>query len=171
MIQSMLGTSSPDDGLVSQSTHWSTLWVFHTSPRDFTQDASPSHSMWITKFMVFIPISSKASSTDIPTVDITANDLYGYLPAPQCWPGIWRWWITVFFSSTILFLLPLSLMISCFTYIETLNETVSPSDVLGASLALCVTIISSLNFSPRIPLTKALLLVTIEALIVCSNGH
>ena len=52
------------------------------------------------------------------------------------------------------------------------SETGSPYDVLGASLDIFVTIISILNCSSIIPLTKdLLLLVIIEALIVCSNGH
>ena len=90
----------------------------------------------------------------------------GYLPATQCCPGIWRWCINAFFSSTLLFLLLLSFIFSCFTWIENGNETGSPSGVLVASLYLCVTIISRLNLSPRIPLTKSLFLVLIEALIV-----
>ena len=36
----MLSTSSPDDGLVSQSTHSSKIWVVHTSSIDLSQDAS-----------------------------------------------------------------------------------------------------------------------------------
>ena len=78
MSHSMLGTSSPDDGLVSQYTYWSTLWVGHNSPSYFTQDDSTSHSIWITTFLVFIPISTKASSTGIPTGVITYTDIYGY---------------------------------------------------------------------------------------------
>ena len=76
--QSMLGTSSINYGLVSQSTHWYTLWVGHTYPRNFTQDTSPSHSIWITTFLVFITISAKSSSTGIHTVVITATDISGY---------------------------------------------------------------------------------------------
>ena len=57
-------------------------------------------------------------------------------------------------------------MYSCFHWIKNGNETGSLSDVFGASLALFGTIISSLNFSPRSTLTKELLLVMIEALIV-----
>ena len=75
--QSMLVTSSPDDGLVIQSTHWSTLWVGHTYPSEFTQDDSPSLSIWITAFLVFIPIQVKASSTGIPIVVITDFDISG----------------------------------------------------------------------------------------------
>ena len=62
-------------------------------------------------------------------------------------------------------------MLSFFTWTENGNETGSPSDVLGASLAICGTIISSLNCYNRIPLTKALFLVMIEALIFFRNGH
>ena len=46
------------------------------------------------------------------------------------------------------------------------NGTDIPYYDLGASLALCGTIVSRLDRSPIIPLTKALLLVRIEALIV-----
>ena len=73
----MLGTSYPGDGLVSQSTHWSTLWVDHNSPRDFTQDSSPSHSILIAPFLAFIKISDKAYYTGTPTMVITDTDIYG----------------------------------------------------------------------------------------------
>ena len=62
-------------------------------------------------------------------------------------------------------------MLYCFTWTETGNETGSTSDVLGAYLDICGTIISNLNLSPRSTLTKVLFLVMIEALIVCSNDH
>ena len=77
MSQSILGVSSPYGGLVSQSTHLSTLFVVHNPSSDLTQDAFPSHSILITTFMDFIPISAKASSTGSPTVVITATDIYG----------------------------------------------------------------------------------------------
>ena len=77
MGQSMLGTYSPGNGLVIQYTHYSTLWVGHTSPSDFTQYASPSHSIRITPFLVLIPIPAKAYYYDIPTVLITNTDLSG----------------------------------------------------------------------------------------------
>ena len=75
--QSMLGTSSTDYGLVSQSTHWYNLWVDHTSPSNFTQDASPLHSIWITTFLVLITIPIKASSTGIHTMVITDTNISG----------------------------------------------------------------------------------------------
>ena len=53
-----------------------------------------------------------------------------------------------------------------FSGIVTGSETGSPSDVLGASLAHCVTIISILKCSTNIPLTKVLFLVNIVDLIV-----
>ena len=62
-------------------------------------------------------------------------------------------------------------MLSCFPWIEDGNENISPSNVLVASLDICGTIISGLNCSPGIPLTRALFSVTIETLIVCMNGH
>ena len=90
--QSMLGTSSPDDGLVNQSTNWSTIWVVYTYPSDFTQYASLLHSIRITKFVVFIPISAKPFSTGIHTVVITSTDLSGsqdycILPVLLCFVG------------------------------------------------------------------------------------
>ena len=73
----MLGNFSTDGGLVSQSTHWSTLWFDHTYPCELTHDDSPSNSVWITIFMEFIPISSKASSTGTPTVVIISTNISG----------------------------------------------------------------------------------------------
>ena len=107
----------------------------------------------------------------VSTVLISSVILDGDLTAPQCRTGIRRWRITLFCSSTLLFLLPLTFMLSCFSWITTGKESGSPYDVLGASLALCGTIISSLNWSPRCLLTKLLLLVIIEALIVFRNGQ
>ena len=75
--QSMLVTSSPDDGLVSQSTQWSTLRVGHTYPSDFTQGASPSHSIWITALLELIPMSDNASSTGTPMAVTTSIDISG----------------------------------------------------------------------------------------------
>ena len=111
------------------------------------------------------------SSLSVSSVLTSSVILDGDLPAPQCWPGIWRWCITVFFIYTLLLLLILSFIFYCFPWIETGNETGSPSDVLGDPLTLCGTIISSLKCSPRSPLTKEFLSVTIEDLIVCRNGH
>ena len=56
-------------------------------------------------------------------------------------------------------------------WITTGNETGIPSDVLGVSLDLYGTIISSLNFSPSSPITEELLSEIIETLIVCRKGH
>ena len=110
-------------------------------------------------------------SLSLSTVFPSSAILDGDLPVIQCWPGIWRWWINVLFSSTQILLMPLSFMFSVFHCIDTGTETGSPSDVLGASLDLCGTIISSINCSPRNPLTKTFFLVVIEALIVWINGH
>ena len=74
-IQSMLGTFSTDDGLVSQFAHWFTLWVEHTSPRKFTQDGSPPHSIQISTFLTFNPISYKAYYTGTPATGITATNI------------------------------------------------------------------------------------------------
>ena len=62
-------------------------------------------------------------------------------------------------------------MFYCFPWIDNGDETRSPSDLLGASLALYGTIISILNCYHRSTLTKALLLVMIEASSVYRNGH
>ena len=67
------------------------------------------------------------------------------LTAPQFWPGIWHWWITVFFSSTVLYMLPLTSMLVCVSEIATGYETGIPYGFLGDSLALFGTIISSLK--------------------------
>ena len=72
----MLGAYSPDDGLVSQSIHLYTLWVGRTSPSDIKQCVSPSQSILITIFLLFIPISDKASSIFTPIAVITATDPY-----------------------------------------------------------------------------------------------
>ena len=68
-------------------------------------------------------------------------------------------------------MLTLSSVLFCIYGIATGNETGIPSDVLGDPLALCETIISSLNCSPRSPLTKMFFLVIIEALIIYTNDH
>ena len=120
-----------------------------------------------TFYFLLLSFSSPNVSTVLPSSAIFDGDL----PVPQCWPGIWRWWITVFFSSTLMFLLLLYFILSYFPWIDNGNGTVSPSDVLGDSLALFGNIISSLNCSPRSPLTKELFSFTIEALIFCSNVH
>ena len=116
---------------------------------------------------LILSLSLLSVSTVLPSSVI----LYGDLSASHFWNRIWRWWIPLFFSPTLLFLLLLSFMFSCFSLIENDKKTGSLSDVLGSSLDLCWTIISSLNCYPRRPLTKALFLVMIEALIVCMNGH
>ena len=66
------------------------------------------------------------SSLSVSTVFPSSIYFYSDLPAPQYWPGIWCWWITAFFGSTLIFLLLLSSMFSCFPWIETGNETVIP---------------------------------------------
>ena len=80
---------------------------------------------------ILLSFYSPSVSTVLPSSLILDSDM----TAPQCWPVIWCWWIAVFFSSTLIFLLPLSLMLYCFPWIETGNENGITSDVLGASLA------------------------------------
>ena len=62
-------------------------------------------------------------------------------------------------------------MLFCVSEIATRNDTSSTSDVLGDSLDICGTIISSLKCSPRIPLTKLLFSAIIEALFFLRNIH
>ena len=103
--------------------------------------ASPPPVENVTFYFILLPFSSLSVSNVLPySIILEVN-----LPTPQFRPGIKSWWITVFFSSTLLLLLLLYLMFSCFSCIKTGNETGSPSDFLGASLDLCGTIISSLN--------------------------
>ena len=88
----MLFTSSPDYGLVIQSTHWSTIWVDHTFPSDLTYYMSSSNSIWITTFLTFILILSKSSCTGTLTVEITDTNIYGsqapcMLPVLACLVG------------------------------------------------------------------------------------
>ena len=61
MRQSMLGTYCHDYGLLIQSTHWYIIWVGHNCPSDITYYSSTSHSIWITTFLGFIPISGNPS--------------------------------------------------------------------------------------------------------------
>ena len=77
MRQSVLGTSSSDDGLVKKSTNWCMLWVGRIYPNYLTHYALPSHLIWFTAFLEFIPISTKASSTGTPTIVITATNTSG----------------------------------------------------------------------------------------------
>ena len=68
-------------------------------------------------------------------------------------------------------MLRLSYVLFLVSGIVTGDETSSSSDTFGTSLALSGTSISILNWYTRITLSKELLLVIIEDLIVCSNGH
>ena len=108
--------------------------------------ASPPFVGNTTVYFILVLFSSPYVSTILPSSAVFNGDL----PAPQCWPGIWRWWIIVFSSSSLIFLLPMSFVFSCFTWIEFGNETGSPSDALVASVYLCGTIISILNCSPSV---------------------
>ena len=116
---------------------------------------------------LLISFTSHYVST-FPTFSVILDDC---LPSLQCWPGIWHWWITAFFSSTVLYMLPLHSVWIFVSRIATGNETGSTSDIFVASPDLCETIVSRFNCSPRIPLTKAFFLVIIETLIVYRNGH
>ena len=118
-----------------------------------------------TLYFILFYFSSLSVSTILPYSECFDSDL----PAPKFWPGIWRWWITAFFSYTVLSLLPLSFMLFCVSCIMTGNETEITSDVLGSSLDIFGTIIYILNCSPSIPIIKELFSVIIEAFIVCGN--
>ena len=111
--------------------------------------------------MYFIFLSFYSTSVSI-ILTISAI-LDSFWTAPQCLPGIFPWWIIVFFSSTMLSMLTLSSMLFFVYGIETGNETGSAYDVLVYSLALCETIIYRLKCSHGIPLTNAFFLVIIEA--------
>ena len=110
-------------------------------------------------YMQFILLyfSSHSVSRVIPSSVISGDGF----TAPQCWPGVCCWWITLFFSSTVTSMLPLSSVLFCISGIVTGNETVSTSDVLFASLAIFGTIISIYKCSPMIPMAKSLFLVII----------
>ena len=97
-------------------------------------------------FMSFLLLCfySPSVSTAVPSSLI----LGGGFPTPQLRPGIWRWCITILFSSMLLSMLSLSSVLFCVSEITTGNETGSPSDVLGDSLDLCGTIIARSNWSP-----------------------
>ena len=110
-------------------------------------------------------------SQSFPTLMNSSSILDSGLPAPQCWPVIGRWQIVVFFRSTTLSMMPPTSVLFCISGIATGNETSINYDVLGDSLALFGTIISSLNWYTRSLPTEALFLVIIEALIVCRNSH
>ena len=71
----------------------------------------------------------------------------------------------------MLSVLPLSSLLYFLSCISTHNKTGDPSGVLGASLALCITIIYILNCVPGSPINKALFLVIIISLIVFRNCH
>ena len=149
---------------------------YYSKPHDHTDTykasifygfVAPPPPVRNTNFSFFLlSFYSPTFSTILPSF---AN-LDGDLPEPQCCPGIWHLLITIFFSTTMISLMPLSSVLFCVSVIVTVSETVSPSDALGGSLDIFGTIISILNFSHKIPLTKVLLLVIIEALIFAGTA-
>ena len=152
--------------LTSSSVPHDCTYVYNPTMKFVFVDSPPPVQNTTLSFLL-LTFSSPAVSAVLPYSNFLDCDL----PPPQCWPGIRRWWINVFFSSTLLFLMPLYFVLSCFPWIDTDSENGSPSNSLGASLDLCGVIIPSLNFSPRSPITKELFSVMIEALIVCRNVH
>ena len=100
---------------------------------------------------------------------------YSDIPAPECWTGIWLWWITISFGYTMLSVLPLPSILFgvsiIYSGIVNVNETGIPYDLFCASLSLFGTIISMMNFYSRIPLTNLLLSVSISSLIFLKNVH
>ena len=75
MSWSILGTSSPDYGLVRHSTQWYTLWVVHNYPSDIIHYAPQSRSMWTTTLLELMSIFSNTSFTGTPADMITATDI------------------------------------------------------------------------------------------------
>ena len=76
VIHLMLETYSPNDIILIQSTHYSTLWVVYKSPNGLTHDSLKSHSLWITTFLASIPIIDKSSLTVTTTLVTTTAGLY-----------------------------------------------------------------------------------------------
>ena len=107
----------------------------------------------VTPFL--LPSFSYKSIYDILSFSII---WYSCLPVPQYFPVIFYWCIIIFLSSAMLSILTMSSIIVFFYG----NNTAIYSDVLDPYLGIFRSIISILNFSPRIPLTKSLLLVVIE---------
>ena len=79
--------------------------------------ASPSPVRNTTFYFLLLSFSSQSVSTVLSSYEILDGDL----PAPHCYPGIWHWWIAVFFSYTVLFLLHLFFILSYFYLIVTVN--------------------------------------------------
>ena len=71
--------------------------------------ASPSYVGNLSIYSLFLSFPSLSVST-ILTSSATFD---GGLPDPQCWPSIWRWWITVLFSNTILSVITLPSLLFC----------------------------------------------------------
>ena len=65
-------------------------------------------------YFILLSFYSLYVSTVMPSSVILDGDL----PVSQWWSGIWCWRITAFFSSTLIFLLLLSFMFSCFHCID-----------------------------------------------------
>ena len=97
------------------------------------------------------------SSQSVSTILLSSTILVCGFPAPQCWPVILYWCISVFFSFIMFSVLPMFSVLFCVSWIVTGNKTGISSDILGAYLDLCGTIISRLNSCTRSPLNKALL--------------
>ena len=74
----MLGVYSFGSDLVSHPSNCSTILVVRTSPSDFNEDASYSHSKWTTTFLEFTPISSSVSPTGTINCVTNTTDIYGY---------------------------------------------------------------------------------------------
>ena len=76
-----------------------------------------------------------------PTILPSSLILGGGLPVPQCQTGIWCWWITVSFSSTMLLVTPIPYVLfgvyGIYLRIVTGNETIINYYDLDASLYIC----------------------------------
>ena len=83
------GTSSSGPCLVIHSTHWSTLWVGHTSSSDLIQAASQPYFKWTTEFLVSLSISVKDYSIGTPNSVATATNISEYQDSFMLPISIW----------------------------------------------------------------------------------
>ena len=88
--------------------HWVIflIWVWNHSPTSVGG---------IYMSVLFLYFSPQSVSTVLSLYVI----FYCGLPEFQFWPAILRWWITVFFKSTVISMLPLSYVLFCVSVIAT----------------------------------------------------
>ena len=105
------------------------------------------------------------SSQYIPTAVHSTVIWGGGFPAPQFRTGIWYFWIFILFSSTVISYCLCTPYYFVYLLFILVMKLVLPLFFLGASLDIFGTIISRLNCSTRIPLTKEFFVFIIYALI------